>query len=78
MPNNNNHIMHHEENERKISRLKATMEVRQNVKLECPCNKCRGFNRRRLLFKIVNTHYSKYGHIEGGLSYHPMVCYSIL
>jgi hypothetical protein len=78
MPNNNNNITHHEENERNIARLKVTMEARKNVKLECPCNKCRGFNRRRLLFKTVKTHCSKYGHVEGGFSYRPMVCYSIL
>jgi hypothetical protein len=77
-PNNNNNITHHEENERKIARLKATLEAKGNVKLECPCNKCRGFNRRRLVFNTVKTHCWRYGHIEGGFSYRPMVSYSIL
>jgi hypothetical protein len=78
MPNNNNNITHHEENERKFSRLKVVVEGKKNAKIDFPCNKCRGFNRRRLLFKIVKTHCSKYGHVEGGFSYCPRVCYSIL
>jgi hypothetical protein len=77
MPNNNNNITD-EENERNIARLKVTLEAKGNVKLECPCNKCRGFNRRRLVRKTIERHCWINGHVEGGFTYRPMVSYLLL
>ena len=77
MPNNNNNIMD-EENERKIVRLKATLEEKSNTKLECPCNKCRGFNKRILARKTIERHCWINGHVEGGFTYFLMVSYLLL
>ena len=74
MPNNNNNIVD-EENESNIAKLKATLKAKCNVKLECPCNKCRGFNKIRLVRKIVDRHCWINGHIEGGFTYRLMVSY---
>jgi hypothetical protein len=42
-----------------------------------PCNKCRGYNSRRVLIKIARKHCRYYGHLEGGDEYCPLVSYSL-
>jgi hypothetical protein len=62
-----------EESERMIARLRVALEAQVGGKCYFPCNQCRGLKRRRLVRKTVERHCWRYGHCEGGHTYHPMV-----
>jgi hypothetical protein len=61
------------ENDRKISRLRAALEARGNGKLYFPCYDYRGLQRKIILITIVERHCREKGHTEGGYEYHPLV-----
>jgi hypothetical protein len=61
------------ENDRKLSRLRATLEVRGDGKCYCPCYDCKGLQNRRLLITTTYKHCKEKGHAEGGYEYHPLV-----
>ena len=53
------------------------LEARGDGKCYFPCNRCRGFKRRRLLIRTTEKHYRENEHVEGGHEYCPMVSYSL-
>jgi hypothetical protein len=55
----------------------VTLEAKGDGKCYFPCNRCKGFNRRRLVKRTVEKHCREYGHVEGGYEYRPMVSYSL-
>jgi hypothetical protein len=61
------------ENERKLARLRVTLEVRGDGKCYCPCYDCRGLQNRRLLIPTTQKHCREKGHAEGGYEYRPLV-----
>ena len=76
MPRNNNVIGHQdsaEQNRQLLARLWDGVERRGDGKCYCPCSRCRGFNKRRLLITTAKKNCSEHGHVEGGHEYHPLV-----
>ena len=61
------------ENARKLARFRAALEARGDGKCYCPCNDCRGLQRRRLLITTAEIHCRDKGHAEGGNEYRPLV-----
>ena len=61
------------ENARKIARFRATLEATGDGKCYCPCNDCRGLQRRRLLITTAEKHCREKSHAKGGNEYHPLV-----
>ena len=61
------------ENDRKLARLRATLEARGDEKCYCPCYDCRGLQNRRLLIITAQRHYREKGHAKGGYEYRPLV-----
>jgi hypothetical protein len=66
-----------EENERMLARLRVTLEAQGDGKCYFPCNQCKDSNRRRLVRKTIEVHCWRYGNVEGGYIYCPMVIYSL-
>jgi hypothetical protein len=60
------------ENERNLSRLRATLEAMGNGKCYFPCYDCRGL-KKKLLITIAQRHCREKGHTEGGYEYCPLV-----
>ena len=75
MPCNNNVTGHQdpEQNRQLLARLWDGVERRGDGKCYCPCSRCRGFNKRRLLIATAKKHCREHGHVEGGHEYHPLV-----
>ena len=61
------------ENARKLAQFRAALEARGDGKCYCPCNDCRGLQRRRLLITTVEKHCREKDHVEGGYEYRPLV-----
>jgi hypothetical protein len=61
------------ENDRKIARLRATLEARGDGNFYFPCYDCRGLQRKRLLITTTERHRREKGHAEEGYEYHPLV-----
>jgi hypothetical protein len=61
------------ENNRKLARLRATLEVRGDGKCYFPCYDYRGLQNRRLLITTAQKYSREKGHAEGGYEYHPLV-----
>jgi hypothetical protein len=61
------------ENDRKLSRLRATLEARGDGKCYFPCYDCRGLQIRRLLITTVKRNCREKEHAKGGYEYHPLV-----
>jgi hypothetical protein len=61
------------ENDRKLARLRETLEARGDEKCYCPCYDCRGLQRKILLLTIVERHCRDKGHAKGGYEYRPLV-----
>jgi hypothetical protein len=60
-------------NDRKLARLRATLEARGDGNFYCPCYDCRGLQRKILLITTVERHCREKGHAEGGYEYCPLV-----
>jgi hypothetical protein len=61
------------ENDRKLARLRETLEARGDGKFYCPCYDYRGLQNTRLLIKTTQRHCREKGHAEGGYEYRPLV-----
>jgi hypothetical protein len=61
------------ENDRKLSRLRVTLEARDDGKCYCPYYDWRGLQKRRLLITTTQRHCGEKGHAEGGYEYRPLV-----
>jgi hypothetical protein len=61
------------ENDRKLSQLRATLEARGDGKCYFPCYDCRGLQNIRLLITAAQRHCREKGHAEGGYEYRPLV-----
>jgi hypothetical protein len=61
------------ENDRKLARLRATLEARGNGKCYCPFYDCRGLQNRIILITTTQRHCREKGHVEGGYEYCPLV-----
>ena len=61
------------ENDRKLARLRETLEVRGDGKCYCPCYDCRDLKNRRILITTTQRHCREKGHAEGGYGYRPLV-----
>ena len=62
-----------DENARRLARFRETLHARGDGKCYCPCNDCRGLQRRRLLITTAEKHCREKGHAEGGYEYRPLV-----
>jgi hypothetical protein len=60
-------------NDKKLARLRATLEVRGDGKCYFPCYDCRGLQNRILLITTAQKHCREKGHAEGGYEYRPLV-----
>jgi hypothetical protein len=60
-------------NDRKLARLRATLEARGDGKCYFHCYDCRGLQNRRLLITTTQKHCREKGHTEGGYEYRPLV-----
>jgi hypothetical protein len=61
------------ENDRKLARLRAALEVRGDGKCYCPFYDYRGLQKKRLLITTSQIHCREKGHAEGGYEYRPLV-----
>ena len=61
------------ENDRKLARLRATLEERGDGKCYFPCYDCKGLQNRRLLITTTQKNCREKGHTEGGYEYRPLV-----
>ena len=61
------------ENARKLARFRVALEARGDGKCYCPCNDCRGLQRRIILITTAERHCREKGHAEGGNEYRPLV-----
>ena len=70
MPRNNNVRGHQdpEQNRQLLARLWDGVDRRGDGKCYCPCSRCRGFNKRRLLITTAKKHCREHGHVEGGMN----------
>jgi hypothetical protein len=61
------------ENDKKLARLRATLEARGDGKCYFPCYDCRVLQRKIILITIAERHYREKGHTKGGYEYRPLV-----
>jgi hypothetical protein len=61
------------ENDRKLARLRETLEAMGDLKCYFPCYDCIGLQNRRLLITTAQRHCREKGHTEGGYEYRPLV-----
>jgi hypothetical protein len=61
------------ENDKKLARLRETLEVRGNGKCYFPCYDYRGFQNRIFFITTTQRHCREKGHAEGGYEYRPLV-----
>jgi hypothetical protein len=61
------------ENDRKLARLRETLEARGDGKCYCPCYDCKGLKNRTLLITTSQKYCREKGHAEGGYEYCPLV-----
>jgi hypothetical protein len=59
-------------NDRKLARLRATLEVRGNGKCYFPCYDYRGLQIKRILIETIERHCREKGTTEGGYEYLPL------
>jgi hypothetical protein len=60
-------------NDRKLPRLRTTLEMRGYGKCYFPCYDCKGFQRKIILITIAKRHCREKGHAKGGYEYRPLV-----
>jgi hypothetical protein len=61
------------ENDRKLARLRATLEVRGDGKCYWHCYDCRVLQNRIFLITTAQKHCKEKGHAKGGYEYCPLV-----
>jgi hypothetical protein len=61
------------ENDRKLDRLRAALEVSGNGKCYFPCYDCRGLQNKILLITTTQKHCREKEHAKGGYEYCPLV-----
>ena len=66
-----------DQNQELLARLWGGVKRKGDGKCYCPCSECRAFKIRRIKITIAKKHCWKYGHVEGGHEYRPLVSSSL-